>query len=413
MSGVPSARVATVVARTVDRFVAKFDFAALDEDRRIAALGEIAALRSSLGRSSPLIDSAFARLERALSHRSKAPARHNPLAARKLARLLRALIPLAIVAAGVSGVAASPAMAALPTYSVGDAIINPSTGTSETVSQLIDNYAVLTSAGHFILLAQTVGDTYTVTDNSTSPATVTTYKVTAVTLTSGRVTSVTIKDLGANTSSTIATTTDYAGAPAIGGGTGTGINYATPSTPGIPYIDIRSGGSGGDGRDGGGVCFGALGCIEYSPGDGGDGGTGPTINDTIATSWGFINTTSANQAAIAVVSKGGDGGDGGTGYGNIPPAHGGDGGNGGTVTATNQTTVTTIGANSYGMLVQSVGGRSGSGGNCYIACSGGGPGTPGNGGSATGINEGQITTGGADAIGLIVQSSGGNSGTGG
>jgi hypothetical protein len=65
------------------------------------------------------------------------------------------------------------------------------------------------------------------------------------------------------------------------------------------------------------------------------------------------------------------------------------------------------------MLVQSVGGRSGSGGNCYIACSGGGPGTPGDGGTATGINEGQITTGGADAIGLIVQSSGGNSGTGG
>jgi hypothetical protein len=302
MAGVPSARVATVVARTVDRFVAKFDFAALDEDRRIAAFGEIVALRSSLGQNSPLIDSAFARLERALRQRGKSQVRHNPLAARKLARMLRALTPLAMVAAGVSVVVASPAMAALPTYSVGEAIINPSTGTSETVSQSIGNYGVLTSAGHFILLAQTVGDTYTVTDNSTSPATVTTYQVTAVTLTSGRVTQVTIKDLGANTSSTIATTKDYAGAPDIGGGTGTGINYASPTTPGTRYLDIQSGGEGGDGRDGGGVCFGALGCIEYSPGDGGDGGTGPTINDTIATSWGWINTTSAKQAAIAVVS---------------------------------------------------------------------------------------------------------------
>ena len=99
MTGVPSARVATVVARTVDRFVAKFDFAALDEDRRTAALEEIVALRSTLGRNSPLVDSAFARLERALSHRGEPLARHNPLAGRKLARLLRALVPLAIVAA--------------------------------------------------------------------------------------------------------------------------------------------------------------------------------------------------------------------------------------------------------------------------------------------------------------------------
>ena len=70
MTGVPSARVAAVVARTVDRFVAKFDFAALDEDRRTAALEEIVALRSTLGRNSPLVDSAFARLERALDRKS-------------------------------------------------------------------------------------------------------------------------------------------------------------------------------------------------------------------------------------------------------------------------------------------------------------------------------------------------------
>jgi hypothetical protein len=418
MAGLPDARVAVVVARTVDRFVGKFDFAALEEDRRIAALREIAELRARFGPKSPLIDSAYAQLERALSHRGRAPARPNPLAARKLARVLRALTPLAMASTALASFVASPAMAALPTYGVGDAIVNPSTGISETVTQLVDNYGVLTSAGHFILLAQTVGDTYTVTDNSTSPATLTTYEVTAVTKDAAdRVVGVTLKDLGTSASSSVATTTDYGGPPPPGGGTDPNISYATPTTPGVPYIDIQSGGPGGKGRDGGGVCFGPLGCVEYKPGDGGNGGTTDDplhpFNDTIAVSWGSITTTDAGKAGIVVVSKGGKGGNGGTGYGNIPPAHGGNGGNGGTVTATNQTTVTTHGADSYGMLVQSVGGRAGSGGNCYIACSGGGPGTPGNGGSAIGTNEGQITTGGDGAAGLIVQSSGGNAGTGG
>src|SRR5690606_8553779 len=94
MAGVQDARVAAVVARTVDRFVARFDFAALDEDRRIEALREVAGLRARFGPKSPLIDSAYAQLERALSRGGRAPARPNPHAARKLARVLRALTPL-------------------------------------------------------------------------------------------------------------------------------------------------------------------------------------------------------------------------------------------------------------------------------------------------------------------------------
>ena len=50
MAGLPGARVEVVVARTVDRFVDRFDFAALGENPRIEALHEIAELRSSLGR---------------------------------------------------------------------------------------------------------------------------------------------------------------------------------------------------------------------------------------------------------------------------------------------------------------------------------------------------------------------------
>ena len=216
MAGLPGARVEVVVARTVDRFVDKFDFAALGEDPRIEALHEIAELRSSLGRKSPLIDSALVKLDRALRQRGQAPARPNPRHARKLALVLRALAPLAIASTAMSTVVVSPAAAAIPTYAVGDTVINPSTGVGETVTQLVDNYGVVTSAGHFILLAQTVGDTYTVTDHSTSPATVTTFQVTALTLTSGRVTAVTVKDLGANTSSVVATTAVYSGPPAPG-----------------------------------------------------------------------------------------------------------------------------------------------------------------------------------------------------
>ena len=59
----------------------------------------------------------------------------------------------------MSTVVVSPAAAAIPTYAVGDTVINPSTGVGETVTQLVDNYGVVTSAGHFILLAQTVGET--------------------------------------------------------------------------------------------------------------------------------------------------------------------------------------------------------------------------------------------------------------
>src|SRR3569623_1300322 len=423
MTGLPNARVAIVVARTVDRFVGRFDFAALDAERRADALREIAELRYSLGRRSPLIDSAFAKLERALRDGGAAPARIDPRAARSLSRLLRALAPRAMASTALTSLVATPAWATVPVVHVGDPITNPANGATEAVAQLLDGYAVDTDQNHFILLAQTVNDTFTVIDHSvaTAPPPSTQYKVTAVTTTSGRVTGVTVKNLTTNATTTMATSANYSGPPDIGGGTGSGFG-APPVAATGPYIDIRGGGDGGDGRAGGGVCFGALGCIEYSPGDGGNAGTHDAFTDIIPASWGTIATgTADNAAGIVVVNKGGNGGDGGTGFGNIPPAHGGNGGDGGTVTATNQTTVITGmsggvptgGANSYGMLVQSVGGRSGSGGNCYVACSGGGPGIPGNGGNATNINEGSITTGGNDAIGLYVQSSVGNSGTGG
>jgi hypothetical protein len=415
MSGQASARVAVVLVRTVDRFVDAFDFAALDEARRSAALREIGQIRAGLGHRSDTIDSAFAKLEQALRRRGKSPLQANPQAARKLSRLLRALTPLAMASTALTAFVATPAMAIVPA-TVGGSIVNPSTGATETVAQLLGTYAVVTSEGNFILRAQTVGDTFSVVDNTDPDNVITTnYEVTAVTTGANGVTQVTVKNLSVsgNPTSAIATTAVYGSAPPIGGGTGGDNDYSGPITSGAPFIIIRAGGDGGDGRNGGGVCFGDLGCIQYAPGNGGDGATHSGFSETVPVTHGEIATENDGEAGIVVVSKGGAGGDGGYGVGNIPPAKGGAGGDGGTVTATNETTVVTEGSNAYGMLVQSVGGRSGSGGNCYIACSGGGPGVPGDGGSATGINAGSITTGGNDAVGLLVQSSGGNSGTGG
>src|SRR5690606_4813964 len=102
MAGPAGTRVEVVVARTVDRFVGKFDFSALDEDGRLHALHEVVALRSSVGRKSSLIDAALAKLEQRLSRTGRPPSRANPRLARKLARILRVLAPLAIASTAAS-----------------------------------------------------------------------------------------------------------------------------------------------------------------------------------------------------------------------------------------------------------------------------------------------------------------------
>ena len=317
MSGRPSAHVTLVVARTVDRFVAQFDFSALDGERRDDALREITALRAGLGNKSPILDSAFARLERALRDGGASPAQPNSRAARRLARLIRTLAPLAMASTALASLVASPAMAEVTVPAVGADIVNPATGNTENVAQILDGYAVVTNQNHFILLAQAVGDTFTVLDHSatTDPLPSTDYKVTAVTLTDGRVTQVTLENLTTNDTTTMATSAVYSGLPDIGGGTGSGFG-GPPATVAGPYIDIRGGGDGGNGRAGGGVCFGALGCIQYAPGNGGNGGTQAAFSVTISEARGAINTDIADEApGIVVVSKGGNGGNGGAGAG--------------------------------------------------------------------------------------------------
>lgn len=122
-----------------------------------------------------------------------------------------------------------------------------------------------------------------------------------------------------------------------------------------------------------------LGCatIGKSLSSGGNGANGPTVNEVVDGAWGDIQTVSAGLPGIVVSSVGGNGGQGGDGYGvNILGASGGRAGQGGSVTLDASVTVTTTGDESHGIFAQSRSGRGGDGGSGYIA-SGGGGGTPG------------------------------------
>lgn len=129
-------------------------------------------------------------------------------------------------------------------------------------------------------------------------------------------------------------------------------------------------------------------------------------NDASASPW-RITTTGDNSAAVILSSFGGNGGN------SVYPGilignySGTDGGNGGTVDGTNYGTLQTSGANSYGMLLQSVGGR---GGNAGSAGTDGAAG--GNAAAVTAINGGHISTEGAQALGIVAQSVGGPGGDG-
>ena len=103
---------------------------------------------------------------------------------------------------------------------------------------------------------------------------------------------------------------------------------------------------------------------------------------------------------------------------------GGSGGAGGEVTLNaGNSAITTAGDQSPGMVLQSIGGGDGNGGaaNSYTAgvlfsaaiAVGGNGGDGGNGDAVTGVNGGTISTSGADSIGVIAQSIGGGGGNGG
>ncbi|WP_315134725.1 autotransporter outer membrane beta-barrel domain-containing protein [Achromobacter marplatensis] len=235
------------------------------------------------------------------------------------------------------------------------------------------------------------------------------------------------------------------------------------------------GGHGGAGGAGGGVAMTNTGDIDTS-GDhsaavilqsiGGGGGIGGDANATgvIATvaiggtggaagnggliqfsSQGKILTRAANAAGVVLQSIGGGGGSGGSanavgvGVGlNVTVATGGQGGNGGSAgtvsfTQASQGVITTLGAQSNGVLAQSIGGGGGNGGvansraitiapqvgdnpsgTVTLTVSNGGAGQgAGNGGTVVFANDGTISTAAAQSNSVVAQSIGGSGGNGG
>ncbi|ATQ43306.1 hypothetical protein CSW64_13200 [Caulobacter mirabilis] len=350
-----------------------------------------------------------------------APARRRGAAAR-VDRFRRALRRIGVIIAASATVAA-PQLAAA---AVGDSVLNPVTNNNETVVEQISPVLVRTNQGNFILLAQTVGQTFT--DSTTDPANPVNYEITAVTKDSdNQVVSVTVKNLSTNATSSQAVVTNLSGAingaptPGAPGGAGSGAGSFTftPAAGDLNnYANAQHGNNGGDGSDGGGVricAFGGCVTIGKNPSAGGAGATGPAIGVNLNPgNWGDIQTVSNNLPGVIVSSVGGNGGQGGDGYGvDIKGAAGGAGGAGGPVTVTTSVKIVTGGDNAAGVFAQSRAGKGGDGGTGYIASGGGSGGGAAQGGSVTVTNNGQIATTGVGSVGLLAQSLGGGAGGGG
>ena len=222
------------------------------------------------------------------------------------------------------------------------------------------------------------------------------------------------------------------GAGAAGGNggpvtiTAPGGNVVTRGSNSIALLAQSIGGGGGSGGDTTGLAIGAGAAIG---GNGGLGGSGSTVTVTLSSRV-FASANSSGGGGVLAQSIGGSGGDGGSAIINGTSfealAIGGDaggGGSGGNLSVTSQALVTTYGDHASGLEAQSIGGGGGKGGSAFsfnvgvlptaaVSVGGrGGSGGPANAASIT--NKGQVTTYGADATGVQVQSIGGGGGSGG
>lgn len=212
-----------------------------------------------------------------------------------------------------------------------------------------------------------------------------------------------------------------AGSP---GGTVSVTNSGTLTTLGSEAHGIVAqsiGGGGGAGRNKHGLFF----AVGGSGGPGGDGGSASVVNS------GTIVVSGDYASGVIVQSVGGGGGAGGkaTAWGTtLSVAKGGSGGSGGaggsaSALLDGDSAIVTRGTNGSAVLVQSIGGGGGTGGASKATSGsigvgislafGGTGGSGGAGGTANATNYGAITTYGADAAAITVQSIGGGGGAGG
>lgn len=212
------------------------------------------------------------------------------------------------------------------------------------------------------------------------------------------------------------------------GGTVTISNSGAITTLGASSSAIKAQSVGAGGGEGG---EGEVGFVLPYIGIGGAAGAGGNGGDVTVTNSGALDTSGDGSCGIFAQSVGGGGGVAGNvgrfsvyedeeegtnvdiGIGIAWARDGGAGGDGGRVTVTNNSDITTRGANAYGILAQSVGGGGGVAGEV-----GYGPGTglnylfgsvgaAGSGGYVSISQTGNITTFGEGATGILAQSAGG------
>ncbi|CAB3709776.1 autotransporter outer membrane beta-barrel domain-containing protein [Achromobacter pestifer] len=190
--------------------------------------------------------------------------------------------------------------------------------------------------------------------------------------------------------------------------TGSAMSILTTGTNAIGIVARSVSGNGGDGTSSAG---------PISTGKGGTGGNGGVTQNVYVTNAGLIGTTNTGAIGIFAQSVAGSGGAGGDSQ-DVGGSDAGQAGNGGTpgeITVANSGTITTAGIYAPGILAQSVSGAGGIGGSAaglFDAKGGQGGNTP-DGGTITVNQSGAISTTGANSQGIVAQSLGGGGGMGG
>jgi hypothetical protein len=181
------------------------------------------------------------------------------------------------------------------------------------------------------------------------------------------------------------------------------ISTGGTSAPGI--VAQSEGGAGGDGGTGNGE--------KYKGGSGGNGGAAGAVTVTVGDG-SVITTTGESSVGILAQSLGGAAGLGGDGN-NDSGGTGGTGGDAGTATVDNNGSISTQGQAAHGIVAQSLAGGGGSGGASWgLFHSNGGTGAAGGTSKQASVeNNGTITTIGPNAFGVLLQSIGGGGGAGG
>ena len=185
-------------------------------------------------------------------------------------------------------------------------------------------------------------------------------------------------------------------------GNGKLITRASGNAP-APGIAVQS--KSGQGGKGG---------SSFAGGGAGDGGSTKRAGDVSLTTSVNVETHGNNSAALLAQSLGGGGGQGGSSYGLFPTSgsSGGAGGHGGSVTVNNSGQLVTHGKESVGIHAQSVGGTGGDGGTVFalVVLGSDSSSIGGNGGAVTVDNKGMISTEGEGSDGISAQSIGGGGG---